>query len=132
MMADRMDEFLSARPVAVVGASTNRAKYGNIVLRDLRGRGWAVYAINPTEPEIEGEPAYATLADCPKRPELAVVITPPKISVKIIEQAHELGIPRVWLQPGAEDGAVIRRAEELGVELIHDACIMVMAGTRAA
>lgn len=125
-----MQEFLAARPVAVVGASNDRSKYGNIVLRNLRSRGWPVFAVNPNLTEVEGEPAYPTLAECPQRPELAVVITPPGVSKKIVEQAAEAGVQRVWLQPGAESDEVIKRAGEVGVELVHDACIMVMAATR--
>jgi predicted CoA-binding protein len=126
-MSDPMRAFLEARPVAVVGASTDRAKYGNIVLRNLRQRGWPVFAVNPREPEIEGQPAYASLAECPELPGLAVVVTPPAVALKIVEQAAAVGVKRVWLQPGAESADVINRAAELGVELIHNACIMVMA-----
>lgn len=129
-MDQRMEEFLAARPVAVVGASNDHAKYGNIVLRNLRGRGWEVFAVNPKLAEIEGEPAYASLAACPRRPELAVVITPPAVSLQIVEEAAALGVPRLWLQPGAESPEVIRRAGELGVDLVYYACIMVMAARR--
>lgn len=130
-METRIQSFLAARPVAVVGASSNRAKYGNIVLRNLRGRGWEVFAINPRESEIEGQPAYPALADCPRRPELAVVITPPAVSLQIVEEASRQGIPRVWLQPGAESEAVVMRAGELGVDLVYDSCIMVMAARQS-
>lgn len=126
-MDNRITEFLAARPVAVVGASSDRAKYGNIVLRNLRARGWEVFAINPKGGTIEGVPAYSALAACPRRPELAVVVTPPPVTLGILEEAAALGIRRVWLQPGAESEAVIRRAGELGVELVYDACIMVLA-----
>lgn len=126
------EEFLSARPVAVVGASADRSKYGNIVLRNLRGRGWEVYAVNPREHEIEGAPAYPNLAGCPTRPELAVIVTPPPVTLKVIEEAHRVGVRRVWLQPGAESAEAVDKARELGLQVVHDACIMVMAARKRA
>lgn len=120
-------EMIAARPVAVVGASRHREKFGNIVLRNLRGRGWTVYAVNPHETEIEGQPAWPTLAELPEPPGLVVVVTPPAVSLSIVEQAADLGLQRVWLQPGAEDEQVIARAGELGLRLAHNACVMVLA-----
>lgn len=126
-MEPDFNDFLAARPVAVVGASADRAKYGNIVLRNLRQRGWEVFAVNPREPQIEGEAAYKSLAECPRRPALAVLVVPPAVSLKVIEEAHALGIEKIWLQPGAESPAVLERARQLGLRVIHEACIMVMA-----
>lgn len=131
-MDAQMMQFLASRPVAVVGASSNREKYGNIILRNLRDRGWEVYAVNPREREIEGQPAYASLAECPSRPELAVMVVPPPVTLKALDEAHALGIERIWVQPGAGSPEVAARARELGLGLIDDACIMVMASRLGA
>ncbi|HOR26713.1 MAG TPA: CoA-binding protein [Candidatus Sumerlaeota bacterium] len=127
MMEAKILEFIQSRPVAVVGASADRAKYGNIVLRNLRDRGWTVYAINPRAETIEGEPAYPNLAACPQTPGLAVMVTPPEVTRQVLDEAAAAGVGRIWMQPGAGDAAAIARANELGLELIHDACIMVAA-----
>ncbi len=127
MASDMIHEFLKARPVAVVGASNNRSKYGNIILRDLRGRGWRdVYAVHPAQAVIEGEPGYPSLAECPRRPELAVLVVPSAVGVRVVEQAAELGVGRIWLQPGADSPEVIERARQLGLRTVQ-ACIMVQA-----
>lgn len=126
-MDPQMTEFLAARPVAVVGASSRRKKFGNIILRNLRERGWTVYAVNPRETEIEGEPCYATLADCPQRPALAVMVVPPAVTLQVLEEAAAAGVGRVWLQDGTWNQEVLDRARELGLREVHDACIMVQA-----
>jgi len=61
-MHDPVQEFLSQKSLAVVGASWNRSKFGNIVFRDLRGKGYTVLPVNPGAEEIEGAPCYPNLA----------------------------------------------------------------------
>ena len=49
---ERIDDFLAEGPWAVAGASTNREKYGNKVLRTYLQHGLEVYAVNPRADEI--------------------------------------------------------------------------------
>lgn len=125
-----INEFLAARPVAVVGASPDRSKYGNIVMRNLRGRGWEVFAVNPKGGIIEDQPAYPSLADCPKRPELVVMVTPPSVTMKVMDEAKALGIQKIWMQPGAESPEAVAHACDLGLRVVSEACIMVMAARK--
>lgn len=127
----QIEAFLDGSPHAVVGASTNRDKYGNKVLRAYQQRGRAVFPVNPRADEVEGLTAYADLAALPETVHGVSVITPPAISERIVEQAAELGIQHVWLQPGAESNTAIRRAEELGLNLIAGGpCALVLLGYR--
>ncbi len=73
-----LSPFFRPRSVAVVGASRNAARAGNIILRNLATLGFqgAVYPVNPNGAEIEGLPAFASVADCPEPPEVAVVAVP--------------------------------------------------------
>jgi len=112
---------------AVVGATTDQAKYGYRVLMDLHTAGFSVVGINPKYREIEGVTVYPTLADVPEHIDVAVFVLPPQIGVQILDQVKSLGIPRVWFQPGAEDGAVRSRIDQLGLIGSADgACIMVV------
>lgn len=111
---------------AVVGATTNTAKYGYRVLMDLHSAGYDVVGVNPKYTEIEGIRVYPTLADIPEKPDVAIFVVPPQVGVNILEQVAALGIRKVWFQPGAEDGAVQARIGQLGLEGSADgACIMV-------
>jgi predicted CoA-binding protein len=130
-MQQRIQSFLEAGPYAVVGASTDREKYGNKVLRCYQQHGKEVYPINPKESQVEGLKAYAGLADLPVKPRGVSVITPPKVTERVVEEAAALGIRQVWMQPGAESPEAVAKAESLGLEVIAGGpCLLVVLGYR--
>jgi len=51
--------------VAVVGASSDRRKFGNRAVRAFQQQGYTVVPINPHEAEVEGLKAYASVLDVP-------------------------------------------------------------------
>jgi hypothetical protein len=120
-----ISDFVNRRLWAVVGASQDRSKYGNRVFRSLRDAGYTVFAVNPNIDEVEGASAYSTLADLPQAPEVVDIVVPPKVTEKIVKQIHELGLDRVWMQPGAESKAAIEYCQKHGIEVVYDACAMV-------
>jgi predicted CoA-binding protein len=123
---ERIRLFLDGAPHAVAGASKDRAKYGNKVLRAYRQRGRKVYPLNPGAGEIEGLRAYPDLASLPEPIHGLSIVTPPAVTERLVEQAAEAGVRHLWMQPGAESAAAIRRAEELGLNLIADGpCLLV-------
>ena len=125
----RIQSFLAAGPFAVVGASVDRDKYGNKVLRCYQQHGKDVFPINPREPEIEGLKAYPSLAALPVRPRGISIITPPAVTERVVKEAAELGIRHLWMQPGAESLDAIRLAESLGLEVIAGGpCLLVVLG----
>lgn len=124
-------EFLAGSLYAVVGASRDRRKYGNKVLRAYLQQGRRVVPVNPNADVIEGLKAYSALGALPEVPFGISVITPPDVTQKVISQAADLGVDYVWLQPGAENERVIQRAEQLGLKLIHSGpCLLVVLGFR--
>jgi predicted CoA-binding protein len=128
---DDIDAFLAGDSFAVVGASRNREKYGNKVLRSYLQAGRRVYAVNPSIADVEGQPCYPDLASLPERVHGVSIITPPSVTEGIVEQAAAAGIRYVWMQPGAESPQAIRRAEELGLTVIHSGpCVLVVQGFR--
>jgi len=123
---DIIADFLAQGPYAVVGASTNRDKFGNKVLRAYQRKGFKVYPINPREPEIEGLKAYVDLKSLPETPRGVSIITPPPITEGIVREAADAGARFVWMQPGAESPEAIRLARERGLEVIADgSCFLV-------
>ena len=48
--------------IAIIGASTDRRKYGNKAVRAFHQGGWTVYPVNPGADMVEGLPAYRSLA----------------------------------------------------------------------
>ena len=121
------EEFLSkAFSYALIGATTNKGKYGYRVLMDLHGAGLKVVGVNPKYQEIEGVRVYPSLKEVPKKPDVAVFVVPPEVGVKVLDEVADLGIKKAWFQPGAESDHVRARANELGIEAQADgSCIMV-------
>ncbi len=130
-MDKQIDEFLAQPGFAVAGASTNREKYGNKVVRAFLQNNLTVYPINPKETEVEGEKAYRDLSSVPKGPVALSVVTPPKITLHIVAEALKRGVSYIWMQPGAEHAEAVREAEAAGVTVIHGGpCVLVALGYR--
>lgn len=124
-----IEEFLAGSPHAVVGASRDRSKYGNKVLRVYQQTGRPVYPVNPQADEVEGLEAYSDLASLPEPVHGVSIITPPEITEQVVEEAGRLGIQHIWMQPGAESEAAVARAEELRINVIHGGpCALVVMG----
>ena len=109
---------MSAKTVAVIGASSQRWKFGNKALRAFRHAGYRVVPINPRESEVEGERAYASVLDYPGVIDEATVYVPPRAGVKVMDDLARKGIETVWLNPGADGREVIDRARALGLRPI--------------
>ena len=125
--SEKIDRFLAQGPFAVVGASTDRSKYGNKVLRVYRRQG--SLSIRSIPAEIEGLRCYPDLASLPEPVHGVSIITPPPVTEKVVEEAAAAGIRHVWMQPGAESPQALRRAEELGLETIAGGpCVLVVLG----
>lgn len=128
---DPVKEFLAQARFAVVGASTDRSKYGNKVLRCYQQHGRDAVPVNPKDAVVEGATAYRSLSEIPKPPDAVSVITPPKVTESVVEEAGRLGIRHIWMQPGAESPAAVARARELGMNVIAGGpCLLVALGFR--
>lgn len=125
-MQDTITAFLAGSPFAVVGASRDRSKYGNKALRAYLQAGRDVYPVHPSDAEIEGLTAYASLSDLPVVPHGISIVTPPRVTQAVVREAIALGIPHIWMQPGAESDVAVAEAEAAGAQVIHDGpCILV-------
>ena len=123
--------FLARGPWAVVGASADRNKYGNRVLRAYLQTGREVYAVNPGKTSIEGVACFPSLRDLPVPVGGVSVITPPGVTERIVEDLPASGATVVWMQPGAESRRAVARAQELGLTVIAGGpCALVALGYR--
>jgi predicted CoA-binding protein len=115
----------------VVGASHDRAKYGNRVLRCYLQHGKTVHPVNPHATRVEGLECYASLTGLPEPVHGVSVITPPEVTERIVEDLPGCGAAWVWMQPGAESERAVARAEALGIGVIAGGpCLLVALGFR--
>jgi predicted CoA-binding protein len=124
-------DFLAGTRYAVAGASVDREKYGNKVLRAYLQKGRECIPVHPREAEIEGVPCVASIADLPFVPHGLSIVTPPAATEKIVDAALALGIRRFWIQPGAEHEGAIAKARAQGASVLaHGPCLLVAIGYR--
>lgn len=112
------------RKIALVGASPNPSKYGNIILKDLVGKGYEVLPVNPKHGEIEGLRCYRSVRELPGDVDVIVFVVPPAVGLGIAREAVEAGFKRLWFQPGAESDDIARFLDEKGVEYSFGKCII--------
>jgi uncharacterized protein len=112
--------------VAVVGASNDPDKYGNVIVQNLAAKGYAVLPVNPREPTIAGLRAFPDVASVPRPVHVVDVVTPPAVTRKVLEALDPASVDAVWLQDGSFDDGVLAFAAARFPVLVHHACIMVV------
>ena len=115
------------KTVAVVGASSSPAKFGNKALRAFLAEGYHVVAINPNESEVEGLKTYASVLDVPGPIDMATVYVHPEVTLRLLDEFAQKGIPEIWINPGAEDDAVMAEARRRKLNAIF-ACSIIAIG----
>lgn len=126
---EQIDLFFQSKAFGVIGASSNREKYGNKVLRCYLQHHKTVYPVNPKEETIEGLSVVHSINQLPKEVNSLSIITPPTITKVIVEEAIKKGIRNIWMQPGAEDEEAIEKCFKHHVNLIAQGpCVLVAMG----
>ncbi len=115
------------KTVAIIGASTDRSKFGNKAVRAFQQQGYTVYPVNPKETEIEGLTAYKSIRDVPVRPQMISVYVPPPVLQKMLTDIAAKGCDELWLNPGTESDEALAEAERLGLNVVQ-ACSIVGVG----
>jgi len=118
------------KKIAVVGASKNPRKYGNIIVKDLKSKGFEVYPVNPKYDEIEGLKCYKSVKDLPKDVDVIVFVLPPQIGLQVAKEAIDAGFKRLWFQPGAESEEIKEFLSQKNVEYSFNRCIMVQTSEK--
>ncbi len=120
-----LEEMMLEKKVwAVVGANTDSKKYGNMIYKKLKSRGYTVYPVNPGYEEVEGDKCYKDLSSLPEKPEVIDMVISPKRGSAVIEEAAQLGIQNIWLQPGTYNSELLGLIKEKGLTEVQ-ACVLV-------
>ena len=123
---------MSKPTVAIIGASTDRQKYGNKSVRAHLSQGYEVYPIHPSANKIEGLTAYPSLQAVPaENLDRISVYVPPSIGIQLLEEIQQRGAKEVWFNPGSESPDLLERARELGLNVIQ-ACSIIAIGESPA
>ena len=123
----RLRDKSPATRIAIIGASNNPEKYGNIIPGNMKAKGYTLLPVNPKEETIQGLQVFRTPADLPDPVHIVTFVTPPKVTRAVIENLDPDRFPVIWLQDGSFDDEIIALAEEKFETAIHHACIMVVS-----
>jgi hypothetical protein len=91
----------------------------------MQSRGYKIYPVNPSIPEVLGEKCYPSLADLPIKPDIVNVFRLPKFIPAIVDEMLQLGLPNLWVQQGIINLEAAARAETGGIHVVMDRCIMI-------
>jgi predicted CoA-binding protein len=117
-------QFLTAKKIAVAGASRNPKKFGNVVVKELRQRGFEIYPVNPYVDIINGEPCYHSIAALPVDVKHMIVVTPKAQTLSILEDALRKGIDNIWIQQMSDTPEALGLLTGKEINLITRQCIL--------
>ncbi len=126
-MKHAVNDFIQCKNLALLGVSKTKGKFGNYVYKELTSRGYDVYAVHPTENEIDGIPCFPNISSLKEKVEGVFVSISPKNIPSILQEISSTGIKNVWLQQGCESLEAIDQAKKLGLNLVSKKCILMYA-----
>jgi hypothetical protein len=106
------------KTIAIIGASTNREKFGNKAVRAYLKQGYTVYPVTPSAAEVEGLKAYKSIRDIPGDVEIASLYVPPSVGVRVLDEIAAKKVREVYVNPGAESDELLERARVLGLRAV--------------
>lgn len=116
--------------IAVIGATDHPTKYGGIIYRDMKRKGFEVMAVNPYRDTVDGDPCWPRVTDLPEVPTIAVFVIPALRGLEVLDDCREAGAENIWIQPGAFSPEMEEALEEGGFNWLANACVMVRARAR--
>lgn len=115
------------KTVAVVGASSDRNKFGNKALRAFKAEGYRVIPINPNEREVEGMATYASVLDVPEQIDMATLYVQPEVGLRLLPELEQKQIGEIWVNPGADSDELLAEARRRKLNVIA-ACSIIAIG----
>ena len=118
--------------LAVVGATDHPTKYGGIIYRDMKRKGYPVFAVNPYRDTVDGDPCWPSVTDLLEKPTIVVLVVRAKRGLQVLKDCAEDGLKNIWVQPGAFSKELAEALEAGEFNWLAQACVMVQAGTAVA
>jgi predicted CoA-binding protein len=115
----------TGRTIAVVGLSEDPARPSHYVSEYMQQHGYRILPVNPSIEKALGERSYASLAELPVKPDVVNVFRVPSLIPAIVDEMLTLGLRNLWVQQGIVNVEAAERAEQGGIRVVMDRCIMV-------
>jgi uncharacterized protein len=122
-----VNDFVAQKTLAMVGLSRNEKAFSASIFKELTTKGYKLLPVNPSAAQISGHACYPTLASLPEKVGGVLIVTPPGQTEKIVREAADQGITRVWVQQGAHSPEAEKLCQDLGLSAVSGKCIMMFA-----
>lgn len=114
-----------AKVIAVVGASGTEDKAAHDVPAYLQEHGYEIVPVNPGSDQVLGQDTFDDLSDVDRQVDVVDVFRPADEAPGIARKAVALGANVLWLQQGISSDEAREIAEDAGLEVVMDQCMMV-------
>jgi len=122
-----VENFVSQKKIAVIGASRNKNKFGFMACKELNKKGYELFPVNPHAENIDGLKCFSDIEEIPVQIDAALLVVPPAISEEMVKKVAAKGIKNVWLQQGAESDSAINFCRQNNINVVHGECIIMFA-----
>lgn len=112
------------RTIAVVGLSSRRFRPSYGVSEYMQSAGYRIVPVNPRETSVLGEKSYASLDEVPDTIDIVNIFRRSEFVPEIVEAAIRKGASAIWMQEGVIHEDAARRAEQAGLDVVMDKCLL--------
>ena len=115
------------KTIAVVGLSSNPSRPSHRVASYMQDQGYRIVPVNPNCREVLGEPSFPSLLQVPKEVtiDLVNIFRRPETVPPIVEEAIQVNARGIWMQEGIIHPEAAQMAEEAGLWVVMDRCLMI-------
>ncbi len=122
-----IDSILNRKKLAFAGVSGDPKKFSRVVYKELKDKGYELYPVNPKLDEVEGDKCYRSVSDLPEDVKWGILMTPKASTPDVLKEAIDKGFESIWIQQGAHSPQALEMAENTGIKLVYNKCIMMFA-----
>lgn len=126
-----VEDFLAQKTVALAGARRRGDGFGHSIRKELEKRGWDVRLVHHQADVVAGVPAVRSIRELAGQVGGLILVTHPNVTDRLVREAAEAGIKRIWMQPGSESRSAIGYCESAGLSVVHGECILMFAAPDA-
>jgi predicted CoA-binding protein len=120
----KIEDFIAAEPVAMVGVSRNPKKFGQMAFKELKDKGMKVIPVNPAAEEILGIKAYPDVNSLPSEVKGVIIMTKKDQTAAVVKDALNKGIKNIWIQQMADSKDALKVLEGSDINYITGECIL--------
>ena len=119
----QIEEFIATEPLALVGVSRNKRKFGYTAFKELKEKGMKLIPVNPFASEINGSKVYNKINSLPDEIKGIIIMTKKEETAQLVREAKQKGLRQVWIQQMADSKEAIEELEGSGINYITKECI---------